>query len=90
MQNSLLILLRPSMAPKISFNAVAFKSNFFYSIFSIENLGCLKWTTNYQSQRQVPPGDVGVLEGCTVQSKEGAENPAQICAQWLLLRSGNL
>lgn len=36
------------------------------------------------------PGDGGVLKGCTVQSKEGAEDPAQICAQWLLLRFGNL
>lgn len=46
MQNSLVILLTLRMGPKISFNAVAFKSNFFYSVFSIENLGCLSWTAN--------------------------------------------
>lgn len=29
-------------------------------------------------------------KGAQVQSKEGAEDPAQICAQRLLLRFGNL
>lgn len=89
MQNSLVILLTLRMGPKISFNAVAFKSNFFYSVFSVENLGCLSWTANQQSQRQVL-WRWGCPKRVQGQSKEGAKNPAQICAQWLLLRFGNL
>lgn len=78
------------MGPKISFSAVAFNSNFFSIPFSAFQFRMPELGQQTSRAKGRSPGNGGVLKVCTVQSKEGAENPAQICAQWLLLRFGNL